>query len=164
MIEAFLQSWNDPHARHAMLVHVPIALATLGALPLTWLCWSRFRSTPARWVCLAWFLIAATGAFLASEAGEDAEPTVVQNGAPLTPEESEAVHEHEELGENAWIWLLLTASLCAATFIPARGVRVAAGVLAVVSGAWSLGAVAYTAHLGGRLVYVHGLGVPVRNR
>ena len=157
MLQEFLNTWADPHARHAMLVHVPIALGALGVLPLLALAATRFSSCPLKVLCIGWFLVGSAGGLLAANAGEEAKKRVekVASGAARA-----AVHDHEELGENGWIWPLIPAGLVAATFVPRKKVAVAAGMLAIAGAAGVTGWAAYTGHTGGRLVYVHGLGVP----
>lgn len=155
-----LSSFADPHARHALLVHLPIVLGVLGIVPCLVFALSGFKSKVARAVCIAWFAAASAGAWLAAEAGEEAEERV--EGTALTPVEKAAIHEHEELGEGGWVWPLIPAVLLGATLVPKKQVRVGAGVLAAAASVGVAVWIAQTAHLGGRLVYVHGLGVPER--
>ena len=54
MISDFMQTWNDPHARHAFLVHWPVVLGALGFLPLLGLAFSKWKSTPMKVVCVGW--------------------------------------------------------------------------------------------------------------
>jgi uncharacterized membrane protein len=169
-----LNLWNDPHARHAMLIHFPIVLGTLGILPLIVLALTRFRSTPLKLLCVGWFVAASFGAFMAADAGHDAAEQV-EHGAkvPLTAAAKAMLEEHEELGENGWIWPLIPGALVALTLLPARKpkeegvkpkrrIQVAAGFLAL-AGAVGVGVwVAITADHGGRLVYVYSVGVPTQ--
>jgi len=157
-----MRTWHDPHARHAALVHLPITLGVLGLAPLIWFAWTGFSQRVPRVICLAWFMLAAVGAFVASQAGEAAEPLLASSRVPMTPTEAAAVHDHEEWGETAWLWPLGCSALVAITHIPRRSARLVAGSLAIAVGAGSAASIAYTAHLGGRLVYIHGLGVPER--
>jgi hypothetical protein len=135
-------------------------LGLLGIGPLLFLAARRFESTSLRLLCITWFAVASIGAALAANSGHEAEERVEQAG--LSNAEKAAVHEHEELGENGWIWPLIPLVLVAGTFVPRRAVRIGAGVLAIGAaigvGAW----VGATGKAGGRLVYEFGLGVPVR--
>ena len=166
-----LTLWNDPHARHAMLIHVPIVLCALGILPLIVLALTRFRSTPVKLLCVGWFLIASFGGFMAGEAGEDAAEGVEHGAVPLSPEAEAMLEEHEELGELGWLWPLIPGVLVALTLVPARTpteegakpkrrLQVGAGFLAMAAslgvGVW----VGLTADHGGKLVYVYSVGVP----
>jgi uncharacterized membrane protein len=157
MLNEFMQTLQDPHARHAMIVHIPIALGALGVLPLLGLAATKFASRPLALLCVAWFLAASAGAALAANAGEAAEKRVekVAVGAAKS-----ALHDHEELGENGWLWPLIPAALAAMTRVPRKKVAVTAGVLAIVGALGVAGWTAYTGHTGGRLVYTYGLGVP----
>ncbi len=155
-----LSSFADPHARHALLVHLPIVFGVLGIVPCLVFAVSGFKSKIARVVCIAWFAAASAGAGLAAGAGEEAAEGV--ESAALTPVEKAAIHEHEELGEGGWMWPLIPAVLVAVTLVPKKQVRVGAGVLAAAASVGVAVWIAQAAHLGGRLVYVHGLGVPER--
>ncbi len=162
MFSAFMESWNDPHARHAVLVHLPVVFGALGLLPLIALACTGFRSRTLKLVAVVWFLIASGGAALAANSGEDAEKSLKSRLPALTEVEDKAIHEHEELAENGWIWPLIPAALVAITLLPPRGLRIGAGVLAIVAGGGVTGWIALTANAGGKLVYVHGIGVPAR--
>jgi uncharacterized membrane protein len=162
MIEQLLHTWQDPHSRHALLVHFPVALCALGVLPLIALAMTGFKSYNLKIVCLAWFAIASLGAFLAGQAGQAARPDVQAATPPLTAAQADLLHDHQELGEKGWMWPLIPGGLVAITFIDRRGTRNAAGALAIIASIGVGGVIGYTAHLGGQLVYVHGLGVPQR--
>lgn len=152
-------SFNDPHSRHAMLVHLPIVMGVLGFLPLAaWLILGRRgRTLPA--VALCAYLLASGGAALAARAGEAAEERVE---ATLSPAAKGVLHDHEELGENGWVWPLIPAGLCAvAMFMTKPGVRTGAGLAGLAAGLGVGVWVGLTAHAGGKLVYVHGVGVGV---
>ncbi len=155
-----LSTFADPHARHAILIHLPIVFGLLGIIPCLVFAATGFKSKAARVVCIVWFLMASAGAVLAANSGEEAEELVEHSG--LTAVEEEALEEHEELGEGGWMWPLIPAVLIAVTAVPKKQIRFAAGSLAVVASVGVAVWVAQTAHLGGKLVYVYGLGVPDR--
>ncbi len=157
MWNEFLQTWQDPHARHAMIVHIPIALGALGVLPLLALAATRFTSRPLKLLCIGWFLVASAGAFMAANAGEEAKERVEKT----TPAAAKAaLHDHEELGENGWAWPLIPAGLLVVSLVPRKKLAAAAGVLAIAGALAVTGWVAYTGHTGGKLVYTYGVGVP----
>jgi uncharacterized membrane protein len=157
MLAEFLQTWNDPHARHAMLVHAPIVLIALGALPIIALACTGFKNATLRAVCVVWLLLASLAAFLAANAGEGAEDTLRQT---LTPAAEATLHTHEDLAELLWLAPLAPAALVALTAIKKRPVRLAAGALAIAASLAGAGWVSAAAHEGGKLVYVHAVGVP----
>ncbi|MCC6678828.1 MAG: hypothetical protein IT436_16990 [Phycisphaerales bacterium] len=167
MLQDLMQTLNDPHARHAMMVHLPIAGAFLAMfISLIWAL-TRFRSTGLGASAAVLFLTASLGAALAANAGEAAAESV--EGSPMTPTEKAALEQHEELGENGWIWPLIPAALiglAAFSRSPAPGkitrIRVVTGLLALAGSVGVSVWVANTAHTGGALVYTHGLGVPAR--
>ncbi len=161
-IKEFWEAWNDPHARHAFLVHTPLVLGALGVFPLLGLAWRGFKSRPMRIVCITWFILMSGLAFMAEEAGEAAAGNLLSLDPPMTGAEARAIEHHEELGEDGWIWPLIPGVLTALTFIPKRPIRLGAGILGVIAAIGVSAWVAVTGHAGGRLVYVHGLGVPER--
>ena len=162
MLESMLRTLEDPHSRHALLVHFPIVLGALGLIPVLALALTKFRSRVAGVVCVAWFVAAMIGLGLASGAGEEAYERVEASQPPLTAAEHDALEEHESLGEGAWLWALPAVGLAAITLVPRKKVQLVAGVLLIPAAAVLTGFVAVTGHTGGVLVYEHGLGVPQR--
>lgn len=162
VIRSMIQSFEDPHSRHALLVHVPIVLGALGMIPVLALAVKRFCSPLGSLVCVAWFATAMAGLGLASGAGEEAYERVEQSRPALTEAEHDAIEEHESLGDGAWLWAIPAVAFSALTLVPRKSVRVGGGVLLIASAAALAGFVAVTGHTGGRLVYQHGLGVPQR--
>lgn len=162
MIDSMLQSFQDPHSRHALLVHFPIVLGALGLIPVLALAIRKFRSPIGSAVCIAWFVAAMIGLGLAAGAGEEAYERVEASQPPLTQAEHDALEEHESLGEGAWLWALPAVVLAAGTLVPRKPVQIGSGVLLIAAAATLSGFVAITGHTGGVLVYEHGLGVPQR--
>jgi len=158
-----LQSLDDPHSRHAILVHFPIVLGALGLIPVLAFAVKKFDSRWASGVCVVWFLGAMVGLGLASGAGEEAYERVESASPPLTQAEHDAMETHESLGEGAWLWAIPAVLFAGLTFIPKKPVRVVSGVGLLASAAVLSGFVAVAGHTGGRLVYEHGLGVPARS-
>ncbi len=156
------QFFNDPHIRHAVLVHFPVVFGLLGILPLLALLMTGLKSKPVRIVCIAWFLLASGGAALAANSGEAAEHNLREQSPNMTQEERRAVHEHEELAENGWIWQLVPAALVLLTFPNKGAIRKTAFVVSCVAALGVAGWVGLTAHRGGRLVYDLGIGVHAR--
>mgnify|MGYP001226824110 CR=1 FL=1 len=159
-MQGMLDTLQDPHARHAMLVHFPIVLALIGVVPLVIHLAMKARSRGLGLALLAWYAAASIGAALAANSGEAAEEGV--EALSLTTAEQAALERHEELGENGWIWPLIPAALAAVTLVPRPRLRIAAAGLALAAGAGVAVWVGATAHAGGELVYKHGLGVPAR--
>ena len=161
MLDQLLQVWRDPHARHAALVHIPIALGLLGFLPVLALAFTGFRNRTLKLSAAGLFFIASAGALPAEDAGEDAAENV-KAASSLTQVEAGALHDHEELGESGWIWPLIPAGLLLISLVNKKPVRIGSGVLSL---AGALGVTVWggrTGHAGGRLVYIYGLGVPKR--
>jgi len=162
VIQDMLGALDDPHSRHALLVHFPIVLGALGLVPVLALAVRKFRWPFASAVCVAWFAAAMLALGLASGAGEDAYERVEASLPPLSQAEHDALEEHESLGEGAWLWALPAVVLAACTLVPRERVRVGAGGLLIAAAGALTGFVAVAGHTGGALVYQHGLGTPPR--
>jgi uncharacterized membrane protein len=163
MIQSMLESFQDPHSRHAILVHFPIVLGALGIIPAIALAARKFRSPITSAICIVWFAAAMIALGLASGAGEEAYERVELSQPPLSQIEHDALEAHESLGEGAWLWALPPLALAIATIVPKKKVQIPAGVLLIIAAATLAGFVAVTGHTGGKLVYRHGLGVPQRD-
>ncbi|MBN8645359.1 MAG: hypothetical protein J0L61_09000 [Planctomycetes bacterium] len=161
-----LSLFNDANARHAMIVHWPIVLC--GVLPVMALLVLAFghKSRTLAALTLACCLGASAGAYAAVQSGEDAEHALPMKSGALSVAEGKAVHEHEELAENGWVWPLIPGVFAALSLVRFRSVapRFAAGGLLLLTSLGVVGWVATTAHAGGRLVYEFGLGVPERGK
>ena len=163
-MQQLLHSWQDPHARHAMFVHLPIVMAMIGVLPLLALAFGGFRSVTLRIAVIACFLLGSAGSLAAANSGLAAaarltEPAVAP---PLTEAERAAIEVHRGRGRIAWVWPLIPAALVAGTWSPRRAPRLAAGSLALTASVCVAGWFGVIGHAGGQLVYAHGLGVPSR--
>jgi len=154
MIQSFLDAWNDPQMRHAMVVHFPVVLSVV-ALPLAvlaalWL--GKDRGRVFQWITLAAYLALAVSLFVAGESGEDAEHAA----APMAEAGELEMEEHEHHGHNLWQWPAVICVVAGLGFVRVQRVRIAAAWLVVGGGLLVAERVAHTADHGGRLVYVHG--------
>ena len=160
VIHAILESLSDPQQKHAMMVHLPIAISILGLLGLLILAVTSGRSTGLRWCCVAVYLLGAGLAWSAEEAGEEAMDRL--DTAAMTPAALEHLEAHEELGEWVWAWFAVTGVIATLTVIEteSRWWRPTIVLASVLAGG---GAAVYTgivSHHGGTMVYRHGVGVP----
>lgn len=160
-----LRSLSDPHARHAVLVHMPIALSMLTPLVLLVLAFTGFRNRTLQGVSLAFLLLSAIGAGLAANAGEAAEDSLHQFHLVSTDAASAALERHEELADGGWKWPLIPAAfLLVCIALPKKpAVRLGAGSLALLASVGVAAWIAMAAHAGGALVYDYGLGAPSPN-
>ena len=131
---------------HPSVVHFPIALTIVGALFSV--LYVVTKKVWLKWFAPLLFTIALAGAVTAYFTGTAAEDRAEKIGVP-----EKAIEEHEESGLWAMGGIAVTCLLAWATHARGKGMWVAA-LLALVS----VGIVARTAHLGGKLVYVHGAG------
>ncbi len=159
MIKHFLDAWNDPAMRHAMVGHFPIVLSMVGLVLAVALAVGKGRSKALRWVTLGVFIALLTCAFVTKQSGEKAHDAV---SGSLDDPAHELLEEHEELGEKVWLFAIGLVLLVGATFVSKPMVRLPAAWVAVAGGLFVAGWVANTADHGGRLVYEHGAGTPDR--
>lgn len=165
MISDLLHALNDPHARHAMAVHLPVVLAPIGFVLVAGYAARRLRDRRLGAAAVALYVLTAVGAGIAAGAGEDALDEVRSKSTPpLTAGEKMALERHADLGDGGWVWPLIPAGFLALTFVPRRRVRGAAGGASVLAAAGVVVWIVLTADAGGRLVYTHGLGVPARGQ
>ena len=165
MFEEVLKTLSDPRAAHAMIVHAPIALTPVACACLIWFAFVRRRSRGPGVAAAILLLASTTGAGLAAGAGEDSIAALRTDSAPLSDDETRAIERHESLGDGAWLWPAACAALAIASlFVPARRRWLSVSVLglAMLATAGVSARLAWTAHTGGTIVYVHGLGVPGR--
>ncbi len=163
MFEDILQSLKDPSSRHAMMVHFPIVLGTLSFLPIFAALVFRLRHKALLWVALVMLVMMSVSVFVAIQAGEAAEENL--RVFDITNAEEGAIQKHEELAENGWVWPLIPAALVGIAMLPGARfgkVRAVSAMLAVVAALGVAGWVGLTAHAGGQIVYVYGIGPPER--
>jgi len=160
VIHAIIESLGDPQRKHAMMVHMPIAISVLGLLGLLALSVTSGRSATLRWCCVAVYLLGAGLAWSTAEAGDEAMDRL--DTTVMTSTALEHLETHEEMGEWVWAWFAATGVIATLTVIESesRWWRPTVVLTSVLAGA---GAAVYTgivSHHGGAMVYQHGVGVP----
>jgi uncharacterized membrane protein len=160
LFDSISKTFSHPQQAHAALVHTPIALAMLGLIPLLLLVLTRGRLARWRWTCVFVYALAAATAMAAANAGENAS-SENSTMAPMSDAADVVFTRHEEMGELVFWFLAATALAAALSSIPKKWFRVVTLLVAVGLGVFSAGWVMATAHLGGRLVYEFGVGVPL---
>jgi uncharacterized membrane protein len=163
---SIMSLFNDPHARHAIIVHWPIVMCWIAPVLVLLVALTRAKKKSLVLVAVGCCVVGSVGAFFAAGSGEGAEDSLEMRYSPISAAEGRAVKEHEELAENGWVWPLIPAAcltLCLVPFKPPFA-RILLLTLALLSSAGVTAWVALTAHAGGTLVYVYGLGVPERGK
>jgi uncharacterized membrane protein len=146
-----------PDPLHPAVIHFPIALTLVGVLLDLLSRHARARSLESGGAVLM-FLAAAGGvaAVLTGKAAND-EAVVPQAAAAL-------VGRHEELGELA-MWLLIVVAAVRVVMAIRGWVRGAAAWGDLVLAAVVAAMVSYQGHLGGQIVFRHGVGTaPVQRQ
>lgn len=147
-------AFNHPQMRHAIVVHWPVVLSVL-LIPLTFLAALLPSNKTCRWFALAAGAMLVAAAFVATNSGENAHSAMSGQGTPVV---NELVDRHEEMAEKLWIFASVITVLIAVSAFVKPMLRMACLWLAVALSAAAAGWVAYTAHLGGTLVYREGVG------
>lgn len=156
LITGMLDTLNNPAARHAALVHMPVALAFLAPLPLiASMILGKKHPTP-RLAAIGAYALLALAAWLATWSGEGAYDRI--GAAPGVV--GTLAHDHEEMGERLWMFALVTGVLVAGGLLEKKPLALSASWLALASGVFTAGWTAATAHKGGTLVYTYGTGTP----
>jgi uncharacterized membrane protein len=162
MIEGFimlelLTSWTSLPNLHPLLVHFPIALLPT-ALVLELVGLLRARPWWPSRAAATLLILGAVLTFMAYEAGEEAAETLTG-----IPTEAQAVLAEHDMAA-AWALRITVLALLLRLAVALHGrsrvawYRAERGLSALVT-ALAVVAVAWTADLGGRLVYRHGLAV-----
>jgi uncharacterized membrane protein len=131
---------------HPSVVHFPIALGVVGALAAV--VYLFLRKEWLRWFAPILLTIALLGAVAAYFSGQSAEDRAEALNVPEA-----AIEEHEEGSIWALGVIALAALLSWATHGKRRGMWLST-IIALVAAA----AILRTAHLGGKLVFIHGAG------
>lgn len=165
MLDDFRQAFNDPASWHAMVVHFPIVLGSLAFLPILAAICFRLRHKALLWTALVMLLMLSVATLVAIRAGEAADTGLTVQD--MMPDEEAAIQKHEDLAENGWLWPLIPAALVVAAiaaplFTKRTWIPMAAASLAVVGALGVAGWMALTAHAGGQIVYIYGIGPPER--
>jgi len=146
---------------HPALVHFPIALSVV-ALVFEAAVWIRWYSAPVDRSAAALWILAAAGGGATYAAGRAAADSV---GA-LSPAAEAALASHADAGLATALALavlaLLRAWLAQRDAAKARAQRGALRSVALLGALMVQGVVAYTADLGGALVFRHGVAVSKR--
>ena len=144
-----------PEPLHPAIVHFPIVLLLIGAGGAVVSLFTE-RWYVRKWVAIA-LLLGALGAVVATWSGNNAKETV----GVLAESAETLLDHHEELAETTRNIAIVAAVLgLVAAFANLRGMllRVARVTTAVVS-LVCMYYVVQTAHMGGQLVYKHGVGL-----
>jgi uncharacterized membrane protein len=155
LFDSISQALANPQQRHAMIVHMPVAISVLGVVTLIVLAIVRGRSNPVRWLAAGMYFIAAVTAYMAKLSGFEASMMV----EVFSPAFQDDLKHHKQLAENLPIAMLTQAILISLTALPKKKVRITMLVLSLVMSLWLAVWVAQTAHHGGEMVYVHGAAV-----
>lgn len=151
---------TDPQKAHAAAVHLPVAIAVLGALGTLLLLFSGGKWRGMRWALVVMYAAGMLFGWLADETGHRAEAMLSQRGPTLDGTAEELLKQHVALGE--WVWIPMGITLLALCFVGGKksGPRVLMAVIALVAALGTNAYIAVVATKGGALVYEHGVGVP----
>ena len=148
---------SNPSMIHAAIVHMPIAAAFIGLIFVI-LSAIFHRNNTVRALTALLFLIVAASAYVAIESGEDARELVPNTlpDAVWTP-----LDAHAESAERVLYAGIFTLACLVLSLVRFDMIRIAALLLAAVGAIATNIFCANTGHLGGVLVYNHGVGTPL---
>lgn len=148
---------SNPSMIHAAIVHMPIAAAFIGLIFVI-LSAIFHRNNTVRALTALLFLIVAVSAYVAIESGEDARELVPNTlpDAVWTP-----LDAHAESAERVLYAGIFTLACLVLSLVRFDMIRIAALLLAAVGAIATNIFCANTGHLGGVLVYNHGVGTPL---
>lgn len=153
----FAELWSNPSMLHAAVVHLPIAAAVFG---LVFIVISAIfhRNNAVRAATAFLFLLLSASAYIAIETGEDARERV-PNTLPAAVWDQ--IDAHSDMAEKVMYAGIFTLICMLVSLIRVDAVRVVGLLLALVGAIVTNVFVAQTGHLGGALVYNHGVGTPL---
>jgi uncharacterized membrane protein len=157
---SMLESWNSPPTRHAMFVHMPIALAMIGAV-LALLAAILSKNVTIRVLAIAAQMALVLAALMTVNSGEAAEQAI---SVPLSREVSDLIHHHQELAEKVWWFGMAVAALLMLAAFTGGALRTIVAWAAVLGSFATIAWVGVTANHGGELVYKHGVGTQALER
>lgn len=152
-----LKSFEDPQRLHAIMVHIPIAVAVLGLILTLGVVLTGSKASGLRWTTIFIFLLGTLAALWASHTGEEAEEHLL---IKPTGEVHELLEKHEELAEFFWVSLAVTGFLILLSTVRVTWFRSVTLVFALLASVVSVAWVGAIGHYGGELVYRHSVGVP----
>jgi uncharacterized membrane protein len=159
-LQSMIDSFNSPPTRHAMLVHLPIVLALVGCA-LSLLAAFMPRNATLRALAIGCQIALVAAAFAALNSGEHAEAHASSSGSMFTRDAQTLISRHEDMADRVWMFGVggvALLSLAAASKKSAMRLLFAWAAFALTGAAVAW--IGQTAHIGGKLVYEHGIGTP----
>lgn len=153
----FQASFNDPQTRHAMLVHLPIALSMLGVLAVLACLLSAGRNVTLRWVAVAAYTLLVIALFAAINSGENAENNL--QGGVLSAAQQH-LQQHEDMASKTWWIAIAVLALLFVSNLKHKTARIGSLCLALLVSLFGSLWIGRTAHHGGAMVYQFGVGTP----
>ncbi len=156
--DSIIAGFEDPQMMHAVVVHLPIVLSLVAFLWVAVLIMTGCRSHKLRFSGVLITFLGGVLAWWAHETGETAAGSFKTE--ELTEAAQAVLNEHARLGEFLWIGFCSTSLLLLLSLTKAKWFRWLMTFLALLASTVTVLWVAGQAHLGGELVYKHGVGVP----
>jgi uncharacterized membrane protein len=156
-INAMIDAFNSPATRHAMLVHLPIVLAMIGCAFALLAAVLRGNKTLIA-LAIACQALLVGAAFVTTNSGEQAEHAIAIR---LPDVVNQLVQQHEDMAGKVWLFGAGVFVLLVVSAAMRNAVGAICAWVAVLGSAGTIAWVSGTAHLGGELVYQHGVGTPL---
>ncbi len=154
---SMLEAWRDPTTVHATLVHMPIALAILGALVTLILAIMAGSNRTLRLVAICIYVLLMLCALMAAQSGKSARSDLDHQ---FPREVYDLMDTHEQMASNIWLFAVISTAVAAGTMAKTPKIQKVTAWIAFFAGSATLAWVGATAHHGGTLVYEWGVGTP----
>lgn len=151
------ETLNNPSMLHAALVHFPVALSAIGLLVVLLLTYFNDKMG-LRWLAISIYALCVVSGWVAEETGEGAMDMVSNR---LSQEIWDLINDHQEMGEKVFIMAGVTLIFLLISLIEHDGVRKIMTLFGLAASFATFALVSFAAHIGGMLVYQHGVGTPM---
>lgn len=168
-----INAMGDPQRMHAIMVHAPIAIAMLGLVLVLGVIVTGGKSAGLRWTTVFIFLLGTLAALWTVQTGEEALHALEHAGRAPTVQVAEdasrgekladagmLVEYHKTLAEYFWVGLGASALLIMLAGIRVTWWKTLVLLLALIVSAANVAWVGVIAHYGGKMVFIHEVGVP----
>lgn len=153
-----LEILRNPYVVHAVLAHLPVALAVIALAAVLLGAATKMRNPTLRWLTVGLYALMAATAYIASSSGAAASQGLANT---LPADVQSLLDKHRFLAGYAWVAAAVAGTIVMFSGTPSEWSRAMLTVVSVMAGTTVLvyfGAIGY---YGTTMVYLHGVGVKV---
>ena len=153
IFESMWADIQDPAIRHAIVVHLPVALAMLGPI-FVLLMIIQPKNAWLRWIAIGCYALLAATAWYATDTGKASKMAI---DTLMSTEAAKVLSDHEWYADWAWKIGIAVVVVLLFTNIKKPAARNIAFVFSAIGALAITGWVSVTGHYGGTLVYQYGI-------